>query len=336
MAVADVYGDVKLMVSTSGMPPASVDQAIKKARTAALFNVFPAGALNATVRPSGSLFGLASSLGGLVTYSGLAPLADSAGNALGGIGVFSEGPLTVDDAVAVAGASAVAAAGAGSGAVTLQIPAFSARANIDPLGMPYAGAYTSAVELWAACQTALAAFATNSTCTARDGTGAVRVIAREDNAALASLDLSLQMSRSSFGFPHPSGAFQAGVAPDGMYYTATYAEDVSKHEFYTAVPGGMPLQDPLLGALVGSLAISSGLQSAANDTAAAALGVQAFAQVYPGNQLTQATINFQCQSMVELYNAHVNVGNFSGAAALTLAPTVQYTIPGPGLPYCPV
>lgn len=45
---------------------------------------------------------------------------------------------------------------------------------------------------------------------------------------------------------------------------------------------------------------------------------------------------FQCQSTLDVYNAHVNVGNFTGAAALTFADNVTYFIPGsrPQCPYC--
>ena len=42
--------------------------------------------------------------------------------------------------------------------------------------------------------------------------------------------------------------------------------------------------------------------------------------------------------MIDTYNAHVNVGNFTGAAALTFTDNVVYIIPGtaPECPYCAV
>jgi hypothetical protein len=47
---------------------------------------------------------------------------------------------------------------------------------------------------------------------------------------------------------------------------------------------------------------------------------------------------FQCQQTIDVYNSHVNVGNFTGAADLTFNPNVTYIIPGsqPDCPYCRV
>eukprot|EP00698_Gefionella_okellyi_P003790 TRINITY_DN13523_c0_g1_i1.p1 TRINITY_DN13523_c0_g1~~TRINITY_DN13523_c0_g1_i1.p1 ORF type:complete len:445 (-),score=107.27 TRINITY_DN13523_c0_g1_i1:51-1355(-) len=47
---------------------------------------------------------------------------------------------------------------------------------------------------------------------------------------------------------------------------------------------------------------------------------------------------FICQTTINTYNNHVNVGNFSGAAALTFNTNVKYIIPGtaPACPYCGV
>lgn len=339
VAVTDPYGVMKLVVSTPGMPPASVDQAMKKARTAAMFAKIPSSELLQWVQPGGPIYGIASSLDGLVAYSGLGALKNQQGVLLGGIGVFSEGTIDVDNAIAAAGvaaASTAAAQGPADGSATLSVPMFHSRRDIDPIGFPYAGAYVSAAQLWPACWAALSTQTTRSTCTARDGMGVVRVLAREDDAPQASIDMSMQISKSAFGFPHPSDAFQGGIAPGQMYFTASYAESVKKREFYTALPGGLPLVDPQLNTLIGSIGISSGLVSAQNDTAAARLAADTLLQLYPGNVLQQST-GFVCQNMVEMYNAHVNVGNFSGAAALTLTPNVKYTIPGPALAeLCPV
>eukprot|EP01121_Diplochlamys_sp_Union-15-3_P016671 TRINITY_DN5723_c0_g1_i1.p1 TRINITY_DN5723_c0_g1~~TRINITY_DN5723_c0_g1_i1.p1 ORF type:complete len:363 (+),score=51.62 TRINITY_DN5723_c0_g1_i1:20-1108(+) len=47
---------------------------------------------------------------------------------------------------------------------------------------------------------------------------------------------------------------------------------------------------------------------------------------------------FICQATIDTYNAHVNVGNFTGAATLTFDPSVRYIIPGPksDCPYCDI
>ena len=76
----------------------SIDIAIKKARTARLFNM-PTADLGSIAQPHKELYGIEVSNGGLITFGGGYPIIDSEGRIIGGIGV-SGGSVKQDEAVA--------------------------------------------------------------------------------------------------------------------------------------------------------------------------------------------------------------------------------------------
>ncbi len=84
----------------------SLDIAIKKAKTARFFDM-PTGDLGKASQPGGSLFNIEVSNGGLITFPGGLPIADSTGRVVGAIGVSGDS-VENDHTVAEAGRVAVA------------------------------------------------------------------------------------------------------------------------------------------------------------------------------------------------------------------------------------
>jgi uncharacterized protein GlcG (DUF336 family) len=84
----------------------SIDIAIRKARTARLFDM-NTGQIGALSQPGGSLFGIEHSNGGLISFPGGIPIRNRSGAVIGAIGV-SGSVVENDHAVAEAGAAAVA------------------------------------------------------------------------------------------------------------------------------------------------------------------------------------------------------------------------------------
>lgn len=78
----------------------SVDVAIRKARTAALF-FLPSAALGEMSQPGGPLYGIEVSNGGLISFGGGLPLTDPDGRTIGAVGV-SGGTVEQDVTVAEA------------------------------------------------------------------------------------------------------------------------------------------------------------------------------------------------------------------------------------------
>ena len=105
VAVVDAGGNLKAFSRMDGAWLGSIDIALKKARTARLFDM-NTGELGALSQPGGPLFNIEVSNHGLITFPGGVPLRDETGQIIGGIGVSGS---TVDDdqAVAEAGAKAL-------------------------------------------------------------------------------------------------------------------------------------------------------------------------------------------------------------------------------------
>jgi uncharacterized protein GlcG (DUF336 family) len=324
IAVVGLNTVIKSLVCGTGVPPAGADQAVAKARTV-VYLPFPGNVLNAVVRP-GAYYGLADALQGLVVYSGLSALFSPSGELIGGVGVFSEGPLDVDDTIV---AAAAAAAARGATASSISLPNFSPVTNIDPIGLPYYGAGISGNDLLSLCARAMTASARPSVCTGRDGTGSLRVVVAADGVPAAAVDLSAQLSLSSFVYPHSSGAFQITLSPflnmttgEGMYYTSTTAFPTP----FVAVAGGRPLQHPLKRSLVGSLAISSGLSNPLADDTACGVATSALPTLYSGDPICPT---YSSLTIVNSYLAALFSGDIATATSYTAGANFTFSWHGP-------
>ncbi len=106
IAVVDAGSNLKSFLRMDGAWLGSIDIAIKKARTARLFDM-PTGDIGGLSQPGGPLYGIEHSNGGLVTFPGGLPLRASDGTVIGAIGV-SGSTVEDDHAVAAAGTEAIA------------------------------------------------------------------------------------------------------------------------------------------------------------------------------------------------------------------------------------
>jgi uncharacterized protein GlcG (DUF336 family) len=110
VAVVDAGGNLKSFIRMDGAWLGSIDIAIKKARTARLFDM-PSGDLGPMAQPGQPLYHIEFSNDGLITFPGGIPLKDGNGQVVGAVGV-SGSTVDNDQAVAQAGASAFASAAA--------------------------------------------------------------------------------------------------------------------------------------------------------------------------------------------------------------------------------
>lgn len=106
IAVVDAGGNLKAFTRMDGAWLGSIDIALKKARTARLFDL-NTGDLGTMSQPGGPLFNIELSNGGLITFPGGVPLRDEHDVVVGAIGV-SGSTVENDNAVAEAGAKAMA------------------------------------------------------------------------------------------------------------------------------------------------------------------------------------------------------------------------------------
>ena len=105
VAVTDAGGNLKAFTRMDGAWLGSIDIAIKKARTARLFDM-NTGELGAMSQPGGPLFNIEVSNDGLITFPGGIPLHNENGEIIGSIGV-SGSTVENDHAVAEAGAKSL-------------------------------------------------------------------------------------------------------------------------------------------------------------------------------------------------------------------------------------
>ncbi len=104
VAVVDAGANLVGLARMDGAWLASLDVAIKKARTSALLQA-PTAALGPLVQPGGPFYGAEITNEGLVTFGGGLPLATADGAVMGAIGASGS---SADDDAAVAGAGAAA------------------------------------------------------------------------------------------------------------------------------------------------------------------------------------------------------------------------------------
>ena len=107
VAVLDGGANLKAFLRMDGALLGSVDIALRKARTAALFGL-DTQALYDFAKPGGTSPGLETTNGGLVMFAGGLPLRDGAGRLIGAVGV-SGGSVAQDLHVAQAAARAASA-----------------------------------------------------------------------------------------------------------------------------------------------------------------------------------------------------------------------------------
>lgn len=105
IAVVDAGGNLKAFARMDGAWLGSIDIAVKKARTARMFNM-NTGEIGKLSQPGGPLYNIEVSNGGLITFPGGIPLQGSDGEVVGAIGV-SGSTVENDHAVASAGAHAI-------------------------------------------------------------------------------------------------------------------------------------------------------------------------------------------------------------------------------------
>jgi len=104
VAILDEGGHMKAFLRMDGALLGSIDIAVRKARSAALFGLNTED-LFEYCRPGGTSFGLENTNGGLIVFAGGIPLRNSGGDLIGAIGV-SGGAVEQDFHVAEAGAAA--------------------------------------------------------------------------------------------------------------------------------------------------------------------------------------------------------------------------------------
>lgn len=105
VAVVDVGGHLKSFVRMDGAWLGSIDIAIKKARTARLFDM-QSGDLGPLAQPGQPLYHIEFSNGGLITFPGGIPVRNGDSQVVGAVGV-SGSTVDNDQSVAQAGVSAL-------------------------------------------------------------------------------------------------------------------------------------------------------------------------------------------------------------------------------------
>lgn len=105
IAVVDAGVNLKAFARMDDAWLGSIDIALKKARTASLFDM-NTGDIGALSQPGGSLYQVEISNGGLITFPGGVPIKNAEGKFIGAIGVSGD-TVENDHAVAEAGAKSV-------------------------------------------------------------------------------------------------------------------------------------------------------------------------------------------------------------------------------------
>ncbi len=106
IAIVDSGANLKAFARMDGAWLGSIDIALRKARTARMFDM-NTGEIGELSQPGGSLYNIEHSNGGLITFPGGVPIRDDQGEVIGAIGV-SGSTVENDHVVAKAGAGAIA------------------------------------------------------------------------------------------------------------------------------------------------------------------------------------------------------------------------------------
>ena len=105
IAVVDAGGNLKAFLRMDGSYLGSIDVAIKKAKTARLFNC-ATGELGEITQPGGAIYQIELSNGGLITFPGGVPIKDENGVINGAIGI-SGGTIELDHELACQAAKSI-------------------------------------------------------------------------------------------------------------------------------------------------------------------------------------------------------------------------------------
>ena len=105
IAVVDAGGNLKAFLRMDGAWLGSIDIAIRKAKTARLFDM-ATGEIGKLSQPGGPLYQIEHSNDGLISFPGGVPLKSASGAVIGAVGV-SGSTVEDDHAVAAAGSEAV-------------------------------------------------------------------------------------------------------------------------------------------------------------------------------------------------------------------------------------
>ncbi len=105
IAIVDAGANLKAFLRMDGAWLGSIDIAIKKARTARMFDM-NTGEIGKLSQPGGSLYNIEHSNDGLITFPGGVPIKNSEGEVIGAIGV-SGNTVENDHAVAMAGTESI-------------------------------------------------------------------------------------------------------------------------------------------------------------------------------------------------------------------------------------
>jgi uncharacterized protein GlcG (DUF336 family) len=108
IAVVDAGANLKAFARMDGAFLGSIDIAMKKARTARLFDM-ATGEIGKLSQPGGPLYNIEQSNGGLISFPGGVPIQTSGGDIIGAIGV-SGSTIENDQLTAEAGARAATGA----------------------------------------------------------------------------------------------------------------------------------------------------------------------------------------------------------------------------------
>lgn len=309
VAIADADGQLKLLYAMDGSAPCGVAQSTRKAFSAVALPLNPAylpGILYAP--PNGMVYNLAAASGGLVLYSGFGAIRDVSGNVLGGVGVFTDGTTSQDNAIA----AAAVAASVTALPPTSFVPPKSSYAN--------SGAYRSPEHhtdvMHEACWEGFSRTNSSGSCAARNLRGALSVFVAQNKASRIGPDIASRLSDFSYSFPHSSGGVvQQALNPiNGSHFTASNAAA----DGLVAVGGGTPLLDPF-GFVVGSLGFH--FNSESPDATAI---IAAAASSYFSDELIAMP---SCIKSVQQYWEGLAAGNFT-AALSNVDPNVTFSWPG--------
>ncbi|MEL6652411.1 MAG: heme-binding protein [Bacteroidota bacterium] len=105
IAIVDAGANLKAFLRMDGSYLGSIDVAIKKARTARLFDC-PTGELGKITQPGGDIYQIELSNGGLISFPGGVPIKNKSGVIFGAIGI-SGGTIQQDHQIATQAAQSI-------------------------------------------------------------------------------------------------------------------------------------------------------------------------------------------------------------------------------------
>eukprot|EP01065_Artemidia_motanka_P050169 TRINITY_DN8520_c2_g1_i1.p1 TRINITY_DN8520_c2_g1~~TRINITY_DN8520_c2_g1_i1.p1 ORF type:complete len:1221 (+),score=465.64 TRINITY_DN8520_c2_g1_i1:107-3769(+) len=294
IAVVDRGGLLKAFHRQEGAAIGGIDIAIKKARTAVLFQMDSAqiGALSS---PTGDLYMIEVSNGGLVSFGGgIVVLESGTSTVIGAVGVYG-GSVADDVAIATAGSNAASAANN-----KYSLPIYD-------IGLTLATAKTNA----AIAQSTTLGVAMDVA--VHDNNGNLKYFTRMDNAWIGSIDIALKKARTARYFDQASANIGVSSQPGGDLYMI----EVSNGGLIS-FGGGVTMTQS--GNIYGTMGVSG--SSVANDVTVANAGAAATTGTYTdtataiGSQPTESGLHgvwdISLDQAVAIINAAVTRSNALG------------------------